>query len=301
MRIFITGISGFIGKSLIKRLSLRSNKLLLLAKDQEDRRLLAGYKQDIVTGDLKDIPRFRKCIADFNPEVCIHLAWESIPDFSFDMCKKNLDNSLTLINFIKGQIECKKLIISGTCAEYGRTKGMCSESDNININSFFSWAKYSLYRYSRFICKKSDKDLIWFRIFYAYGSGQRKESLIPSLVRSFKRGVKPDMGNALNANDFIHVEDVAEAFAIAVNKKIKPGIYNLGSGKSTKVIDICKITEKIIRGTTNISKTINLDRGQEETMNFWADINKARKSLNWKPNISLEAGIEDYVKQEIVA
>jgi len=296
MRILITGVSGFLGRNMVELFSSRSNKLLLLVKNESERKPLDNYKQNIIIGNLKNIVYLKKDIKDFNPQALIHLAWEGIPDFSFQMCKRNLDNSLALVNLIINETDCKKIIISGSCLEYGKTNGACKESDEVNINSFFSWAKYSLYCYLKFICKKSGIDLIWFRIFYAYGPGQRKESLIPSLIYSFKKRVKPNINNALNANDFIHVDDIARAFWKAVNKKIKPGIYNLGSGKSTRVVDICKFVEKIIYRTTSLPDKINLNRNFREAANFWADMTKTQEALSWKPRVSIKDGIRSYLK-----
>lgn len=297
MRIFITGASGFVGSSILKLLSSQPHKLLLLAKDKYDRRLLGCYKKNVITGDLKNIKRLKKQIKHFNPQVLIHLAWEGIPDFSFAMCKRNLDNSLALVNFIINETDCKKIIVSGSCLEYGKTHGECKESDSIDINSFFSWAKYSLYCYLRFMCKKLDKDLIWFRIFYAYGPGQRKDSLIPCLIRSFKNGKRPDINSPLNANDFIHISDIASAFCCAVNKRIKSGIYNLGSGESTRVIDICRTIEGIINKKIYISSAIKkVNRDYNRPLNFWANIDKTKRALSWKPVISIERGIKDYIK-----
>ena len=297
MRIFVTGASGFIGRNVVELLCSDSNKLLLLVKDNNERKILQKYNRKVIVGDFKNISNFKKEIKGFNPQVFIHLAWEGIPDFSFNMCKKNLDNSLALSNFIINETDCKKIIVSGSCLEYGKTHGECKESDNVNINSFFSWAKYSLYCYLRFMCKKLNKDLIWFRIFYAYGHGQRKDSLIPKFIHSFINGKRPNINNPLNANDFIHISDIASAFRCAVNKKIKSGIYNLGSGKSTRVIDICKTIGKIINKKICISNTIkkvNCDSGK--TLNYWANINKTQKALSWKANISIKNGIKYYLK-----
>lgn len=295
MRIFITGASGFIGKNILELLSSGSNKLLLLARDKRELGSLGRYKQNAIFSDLKNIAYLQKDIKDFNPQVLIHLAWEGIPDFTFKMCKRNLDNSLALINFIINETDCKKIIISGSCLEYGRTNGECRESDPVNINSLFAWTKYSLYCYLNFTCKELDKDLIWFRIFYAYGPGQRKESLIPSLISSFKKRIEPDIDGALNAHDFIHVRDIAQAFRQAVDKKVKSGIYNLGTGKSIRVIDICKITERIINGETRLPNRIKLNRHSKKTLNFWANINKTKKALSWTPNISIKSGIASYL------
>jgi len=150
------------------------------------------------------------------------------------------------------------------------------------------------------MCKKLNKDLIWFRIFYAYGHGQRKDSLVPNLIHSFINGKGPDINNPLNANDFIHISDIALAFRCAVNKKIKSGIYNLGSGKSTRVIDICKTIGKIINKKICISNAIKkTNRDYGKTLNFWANINKTQKTLSWKPTISIKKGIKDYLKDSI--
>jgi len=298
MRIFITGASGFIGKHLLEELSGASDELLLLARCQKDYELLKKYKAKLVDGGLKDLSEISRGILNFNPQVCIHLAWSSIPDYSFQACKLNLDNSISLISFILNETECKKIIISGSCLEYGVAKGKCKESDNIIINSFFAWAKYSLYIYADFLCKKLNKDLLWFRKFYVYGNNQREEALIPSIVRAFKSRTAPDIKNPFNANDFIHVKDVARAVKIAARRNIEPGIYNLGSGKSSRVIDICAMIEKLICGNSCFSDKIRFSSKPAEPVNFWADISKAKKSLSWQPRIPIEDGIMEYWKEE---
>ncbi len=300
MKILITGASGFIGKHILNLLSQEKYQLLLLAEDEKNRRLLGGYNAEIIISNLNNIQSCKEEIRRFDPQVCIHLAWEAIPDYSFETSRRNLDNSLDLINLIVNETGCGKLIISGSCYEYGKTIGLCRESNKTGVNSFFSWAKCALYNYCQCLCKKSNTDLVWFRIFYVYGPGQRKDSLIPTLVNSLKNGMLPQIKRPLDANDFIYVGDVARAFATAANKKIKPGIYNLGTGKATKVIDICRTAEKIICGTTSLSDAIKLDCNSGKPVCFRADTNKTRRALSWQPDVSIENGIKNYLKHEAV-
>ena len=295
MRVFITGASGFIGQRMLKQLDPKKAQLLLLAKDKREGTALKRFGFPICIEDLNNLERFKKQVIDFAPQICVHLAWEGIPDYSFRMSKRNLDNSLNLVNFLVDETDCNKLIITGSCMEYGKTKGICKESDISIINSFFSWAKCSLHAYADFVCKNSGIDLIWMRLFYVYGSGQREGSLIPSLVHAINEERRPAIKNPYNANDFIHVDDVADALRIAVTKKIKPGIYNLGSGTSTKVADVFKIVQEIMSCK---KKKVFSGNYASKPINFWADTSRARKFLGWEPKISLREGIIDYLKKE---
>lgn len=295
MRVFITGASGFIGRRLLKQLDSKKAQFLLLAKDKEENAILKRFGFPVCAGNLNNLGLFKKRVIDFAPQVCVHLAWEGIPDYSFLMSKRNLDNSISLINFLADETDCNKLIITGSCMEYGKTKGICKESDAFAINSFFSWAKCSLYTYADFVCKDFEIDLIWMRLFYVYGPGQRRGSLIPSIAHALKAGHMPAIKNPYNANDFIHVDDVVSGLRIAVTKKVKPGIYNLGSGISTKAADVFKIAQEIM----NYKEKIMLSRNRtSKPINFWADISRARKLLDWEPKISLREGITDYLKKE---
>lgn len=295
MKIFITGAQGFIGRRLLKQLGSKKIKLLLLAKDNEEGRVLKSLGFAVCVGNLNSIGSFKKKVIDFAPEVCVHLAWEGIPDYSFFMSKRNLDNSLNLINFLAGETVCKKFVITGSCLEYGKTKGRCRESDISVIKSFFSWAKSSLHTYTDFVSNDFGIDLIWMRLFYVYGPGQRKGSLIPSLASALKDGLSPAIKNPHNANDFIHVDDVARALRIAATKKVKPGIYNLGSGRPTKVVEVFEM----IQGIMNCKDKLMLPESDiSKSTNFWADTGRARKFLGWEPKIPLREGITDYLKKE---
>lgn len=295
MRIFITGASGFIGRRFLEQLDSKKMQFLLLAKDKEENTILKRFGFPVCIGNLNNISRFKKRVIDFAPQVCVHLAWEGIPDYSFNMSKRNLDNSIGLINFLVDETDCNKIIITGSCMEYGKTKGICKESDIFAVNSFFSWAKCSFYSYADFVCKNSGINLIWMRLFYVYGPGQRKGSLIPSLVYALNEGHTPAIKNPYNANDFIHVDDVVSALRIAVTKKVESGIYNLGSGTSTRVVDVFELLQEIMN---NKRKIILSKKCILKPINFWADIGMAHRFLGWEPKISLRKGITDYLKKE---
>ena len=216
----------------------------------------------------------------------------SLFKFSESISKTNLENSINLFDFILENTNCKKILISGSCFEYGKTIGMCKEVEPIELfNSYFTWAKYSLYQYLLLKCRDIDVVLNWFRIFYVYGPGQRKGSLIPTIIESIISKKVPNLKTPKNRNDFIYVKDVAKYFVKAVEINLPSGIYNLGSGYSTSVYDICCKVEDYLLGTKSISDNVLSSGDKDETVNFWADMDLTESSLQINSITSLDNGI----------
>jgi nucleoside-diphosphate-sugar epimerase len=138
--------------------------------------------------------------------------------------------------------------------------------------------------------------LNWFRIFYVYGPRQREGSLIPTLIKSIAAKEIPQIKTPMNKNDFVYIGDVADAIAKAVETDLPSGVYNLGSGYATSVYDICRIVEKQLLGTETISKQVLENGKPEETVNFWANMEKIEHELNTTCNTSLEEGIRQHIK-----
>lgn len=295
MRVLITGATGFVGRHVVKALQNHGYKLALFVRNVGGALHLKNLDTAFIKGGLGNLDAVKTPIREFNPDVCIHLAWEGIPDYSADISKSNLDNSINFLNFIVKETDCRKVIISGSCFEYGRTEGVCRESDNVQTTSFFSWAKQSIYNYASLICEQSAIDLIWFRIFYVYGPGQRAGSLIPAIINSFNKAKCPDIMSPHNKNDFVYVEDVARAFQIVTTNKIPSGIYNLGSGISTSVYEVCKTAEQLITGQTFMSEQLKNKNNKLEITDFSADTGKTKQVLDWTVSTYLEEGIKNHI------
>jgi len=295
MNIFITGSSGFVGYHVLKNLIDKKHNLLIL---QNEKGFESDFKikQRIIVGNLNKLKSIKADIKCFSPDICMHFAWEGIPDYSENISKKNLNNSIELCDFLVNETNCGKIIVSGSCFEYGQTVGVCNEEQQLSVNSFFSWAKSSLYNYLTLLCKNKGVRLFWGRIFYVYGPRQRIGSLIPAMVDSLMKGQSPQINKPLNANDFVYVEDIAEAFCMAAEADIPSGAYNLGSGKSTEVIRICQLIEKGLFRHKKMSDEIISKTNSQQELNFWADTSKTKEHLGWYAQTDIQKGISQYLK-----
>ena len=231
-------------------------------------------------------------VVNFSPEVMVHLAWDGIPDFSAKTCVANVATQIKFLAEAEKLSCLRKILVAGSCSEYGTHSGLCNEAERKPPGSYFSWAKQTLGEYFSIFCREKNIKLLWFRIFYVYGPGQRSAALIPTLLEALRAGKNADIRNLNAANDFIFVDDVVDAFLRGVEQVGTEGILNLGSGRLSKVNEVSKITEQL--SSQNMKHSENLIAelsSQERQSGMAADINNAKLTIAWVPKVSLAEGI----------
>jgi len=297
MKILITGGTGFIGGPVLKNLieNIEGVEILNLTRSSPNSH---SKKVEHFNCDLSNPQTYQTKVETFEPEVVIHLAWEGIPDFSLQMCIKNILSSVSLIEIVTKVKSCKKIITTGSCFEYNNKIGICNENDIVVSKDYFTFAKKTILSFLELECNKNNIVYGWARLFYVYGPNQRSGSLIPTLIATLKTNKTPDLRTPKNANDFIHVNDVAAAIFKMTSNDFQSGIYNLGSGKSTPVIEVSKIVEVAlfeneIHTKDLVERTINTVK----TVDFFADIRKSFKEFNWVPEVDIEEGIKSIIKK----
>jgi nucleoside-diphosphate-sugar epimerase len=291
LNILLTGGSGFVGRYIYKNLIKDGHSVFTFSRKKK----LKDPTSDFILGDLNRLNKIKQKIVNFNPEIIIHLAWQDIPNYSEKISKLNLKTSIEFFDFLFEETNCRKILCSGSCWEYGKIYGSCKETEKEKINTYFTWAKHSLNNYLKVKCEEDDIILNWFRFFYVYGPGQNEQSLIPSITKSILSNEIPKINTPLNKNDFIYVEDIAEIITKAVYNDIESGIYNLGNGTSTSVYEICKIIEKELLNSKSISDSVLKNTVKKKNVNFWADMQKINDSLTGIHFTSINKGIEKYL------
>ncbi len=109
-------------------------------------------------------------------------------------------------------------------------------------------------------------------------------------------------GDGKQVRDILHVEDLMNAYDLAVEKNniARGKVYNLGGGPDNVMSIWAEFRPKLER---YIGGTIEVARGDwrpGDQRVFYADITKAEKELGWKPNINVEDGVQklfEWVKE----
>ena len=126
------------------------------------------------------------------------------------------------------------------------------------------------------------------RFFNVYGPRLNTRGQYGAVFGNFltqKKNKKPltVVGNGNQTRDFIHVNDLTNAFIKLIRSNLRNKIYNLGSGKETSINKIVSIIggEKIF-----------IPKRPSEPNRSCANISKIKKDINWKPNISIKEGVK---------
>ena len=281
MRILLTGGNGFIGKALIKKISKNHQVLSLVRKRNKKKQ----HNVNEIEVNLKNIILIESDILKFAPDCCIHLAWEGLPNYSLEACHSNIDICLSLLEVII-RTKIPRVFFAGTCWEYGSKTGPQIEMNVPELTSLFALTKRFIFSFLETLSLENKIEYRWGRIFFVYGPGQRKTSLLPSLWDQYKRSEILSVREPNAIQDFIHIDDLVTGIELLSTLDIPSGPYNLGSGNATLVGQFANI----------VSKNLNLNGAYEKitkisSSGMWANMDLTFDRTGWKPTISINDGI----------
>ena len=287
MKIFLTGATGFIGQALLPL--LKNHQVLALSHNEQ---IISSFVE-ICNFDLNNQKKLKDILLDFSPEVAVHLAWEGLPDYSFDKCLQNFNMGVYLIETL-GKTGCKKIFCAGTCWEYGDLLGEVFESQKPNSLSLFAAFKDGIRTIGESLAKKYNFEFIWGRIFFAYGMGQRASSLVPSCIESFRKNIVPIVNNPYVINDFVHINDVADSIFSLIKTKKSEGIFNIASGTPYLVGDVVNIIAEVM-GKEHL---LEEQQDKQEGTGFWGNISKLTKFTDHVPKYTFREGIRQLIDRD---
>jgi dTDP-6-deoxy-L-talose 4-dehydrogenase (NAD+) len=210
------------------------------------------------------------------PDTLIHLAWEGLPNYEeLFHIERNL---WTSYRFLKQMIESgtRNIVVTGTCFEYGLQEGCLSEDLPAKPNTIYGIAKNTLRIFLEQLQKKIPFDFKWIRLFYLYGEGQNKNSILEQLKSAINRHDKIfNMSGGEQLRDYLPVETVTENIVkITLQNKVQ-GIINNCSGNPMSIRRL--VEEFLIHEGKNI--TLNLGYYPYtvyEPMAFWGNVQKLK-------------------------
>lgn len=101
-------------------------------------------------------------------------------------------------------------------------------------------------------------------------------------------------GDGNQTRAFLYVSDWVDAtLKMLFIKGIEGEVFNIGSDKEAKIIELAKL---ILSLTNSSSRIVFLQPRPDDPPRRAADITKAKKLLNWEPKVSLEEGLEKTIE-----
>jgi UDP-glucose 4-epimerase len=289
----VTGGAGFIGSNLVDKLVDKGHKVVVLDN------FVSGKKKNLAHHNKKNVKIINldisktKIVKYFkNADYVFHLAGlaEIIPSIK-NPKKYFINNVLGTLNVLEAskKSNIKKFIYAASSSCYGDPKKFpTSETEKIQTKHPYALTKFLGEELVIKYASMYNMPNISFRFFNVYGPRLNSSGQYGAVIGKFlkkKKNKRPltVVGNGKQTRDFIHVDDLTNAFLKIIRSKLANKIYNLGSGKETSINKIAELFS---------GNKIYISKRSGEPKRSLANINKLKKDINWKPEISIENGIK---------
>lgn len=291
MKILVTGGLGFIGSALHNYLK-KNNNVFILDK-------IKIKKKNYLYCNLLNKNKLNK-IKIKNIDLVIHLASQSSVAKSYVNIEKDLRSNIlathNLLNWCSKN-NVKRFFFSSTYNVYTEKddKILYNEKNECIPHSYYGISKLTSELYIKTFCNENKIKWNILRLFNVYGSNQKYtdyHGLVNIFLYMAKRTGKIIVKGKLDrVRDFIHIDDVINAFDILIkSRKTHNQVFNIGTGKPTSL-------KKLIYIISSVLKKRILTIEKKETKGDFkvccADISKFSKKTKFKIRWSLFKGIKN--------
>lgn len=308
--ILVMGGAGYIGSHTVKHLAQNGYRCIVADN------LIYGHREavavpDFEKADLLDKASLERVFEKYRIDAVVHFAAFTYVGESVENPQKyyqnNVEGTLNLLEvMLKHNV--KKIVFSSTCATYGNPQYMpLDEKHTQNPINAYGRTKFFIEQIFNDYERAYGLKHIALRYFNAAGcsaDGEIGEShnhethLIPLVLKAIKGerdvikvfGTDYDTPDGTCIRDYIHVEDLALAHRLALEKLDEfSGCINLGTGIGTSVKEIIEAAEKVT------GKKCPVEYGERragDPAKLYAANTMAKEVLGWQPKYTK---IEDIV------
>jgi UDP-glucose 4-epimerase len=286
MKYIVTGGCGFIGSVLVRRLSEEGHDVVVADNMSTGRVENAGGEIGVLK-DIKDIGTLEGIGGVF------HLGMPS----STYMFRKDPSLVGKTIDEFVFLLECcrkkgVKIVYASSSSLYNGNRIPFKEDMYIVPKDLYTETLYCMERlaevYHDFFGVKS----VGLRLFSVYGENERSKgryaNVVSQMMWAREEGLPFDVYDMGTTRDFIHVDDVVEAFLRTMESGVESGVINIGTGKAHSFREIIEAV-----GLENHRVVENPVKNYVRETH--ADTGKARKLLGFEA----KTDVMDYIRARL--
>lgn len=298
-KVLVTGAGGFVGANLARELLSRGCEVHVIVREgSEPWRLKDVWGQMKVHRlDLFDSSAVWRVISQVKPQHVFHLAAFGGYPFQKDarrIVESNILGTWNLLEALAG-IDYKSFVCAGSSSEYGYKRKPMKETDLLEPAHFYAAAKASSSLLCQTFARVYGKPAVVLRLFSIYGPYEEPTRFIPVAISNILNDRPLKIVPGKESRDFVYVDDAVEAFIKAAESpKASGGIYNVCSGKQTRISDAAALLIKAAGRKVPIERGAYAPRTWDST--FWVGSNSAaKKAFGWSPRTKLSVGFSKTV------
>ncbi|MEU6207802.1 NAD-dependent epimerase/dehydratase family protein [Micromonospora musae] len=303
--VFITGGAGFIGLHVIPLLLEKDYRIRIF--DNMSRGDRARVNELVATGNVELVEqdvRYGGAVhnAMKGCSHVIHFATVSINKSQADPYESIDINMVGNNNVFAAAADhgVERLVFASSASVYGDPKKLpMHEDDELSPLTPYCISKRAGEDLLGFYQRSKGLSWMALRFFNVYGPGQKIEAYYTSVINTFiqrlRSGQPPIIdGKGEQSMDFIHVTDLARGVVAALESERDNMPVNIGTGVDTSIAQLTKILIQAVG--TDVEPIFN--PRDVLVSRRAADITRAREVLGWEPQITVEQGMNELVKNQ---
>jgi len=308
MRALVTGISGFVGCHLAEHLAAEGDLVVGISSGGRWPAGSEGVARgariepfDLAGGDDAALAAL---IARKQPEAIYHLAAQANPQASVadprGTWALNLGGTLTLLEAARASGLRPRVVIVGSGVSYGNPGPdhiPVAEDCPLRPNNPYAASKAAadLLGIQHYLAHGTD--VVMARPFNHAGPRQSPAYVLGGLARQVAeveagRAPRVEVGNLDVVRDFTDVRDVVRGYRLLVARGVPGEIYNLGTGRGTRLADALEF----LRLRARVPVEVRVDPARVRPIDqplLVADASKLRAATGWEPALSIEQTLAD--------
>jgi len=299
-RVLVTGGYGFVGRHLLRAVAADSSALGVIARNATDVESVRSLPvHQFFAADLAGSDSVTEQICDFRPDTIFHLA--SQPDGAENSAQTRACVSANILGTLQVLEGARKsgatVVIGDSVKTYGNTDNRYTATTPEAPNSSYAISKQAAWNTAKLYVALHGVNVTAIRptLIYGPGEGLNLIEYLLNCVADCQSEIVLDGGK--QTRDPLYISDAIRAYVAAANnaEALTGQVINIGGGTEYSVHDIAEAAVRIAGGAAQI-----IDRPTESRpTEIWrsaCDNRDAHQKLRWKPEVSLEAGIDRIVQ-----
>ena len=306
LRILVTGGAGFIGSHLTEKLLALGGEVIVLDNYSAANRgnldgLASNRKLRVVEGDILNANTVGRLVK--KADYVFHLACKVI---GLSLVDPKLVHEVNATGTLNVCMACRKhrskrLVYVSSSEVYGTATYVPMDEDHpFRPTTPYGASKAAGELYVRSFYYTWNLPAVIVRPFNTYGPRSRTDQYSAVIRRFIDRLLKnkPPIiyGDGKQTRDFTYVSDVVDGLIkTAECDELIGDVVNIARGEEVSIIRIAEIVSKLLGKRDEIEPVFQQAR-PGDVRRHMADISKAKKLLNFRPEVSIEAGIERLIE-----
>lgn len=292
MNITVTGATSFLAQKYVES-AAKDNQVIAVVREHSRKADYLRHLGNVTVLELNMQDYCRLGEKTGKSDILVHFAWDGTRGEKrndSDLQKNNYEFSL---DAVKSAVDtgCRKIILSGSQAEYGNYSGLITEKTESNPNTEYGKYKLKLYLKSLDYCTNCGTVLVEPRYFSMYGPGDYEGTLIVAAIRRMLANEEMNLTDCTQMWNFLFVDDAVEAVKKISCCHCQSGIYNIASDDTRQLKFFVDEIREIIGSRSNLNYGA-VPYGPSGAVNINPSITKIKNALKWSPNYSFKQGIK---------